>query len=935
MCALRAFYRLSHCFVLILALCVLSCSSGRTKSPASGEAPKSAADNDQDALLGQPSPAVTPDSTRADQCAPHEGAASFRVVKPRAAAGRIEVDLRAVVAKLDAACQSCHAPRVGVGGYRFVTTFDAQRVTINGEDIDVPGIALASDKMAAALEQGTMPPGAGSRGPEFVALGQELRRWITAGKPDWTSPAVAAGYSPVWGGANPEVLTALGDCTPKSLGSDVTVDDRFAAMDALPELLSETDLVTFDDLELGKRGTVAYDVSHPLRNDFARKLRHIHVPATGSARDGYKALAVTLKDDAALRPHEYNIPENTRFYKTFFAQRRLKDGSVVYRPVETRIIVVRYGREPLFGTYVWNNEQTEARLLAEPYRDGTPWKDLVLTEPFDESREGIERKYVVPARHRCVQCHQGTASKSFVLGFAPYQIQFDETSWNAGGGATSREARSQMDRLATYGILSAEAAAYRPSLLDLPRQEGLDGSQRNEVWDLTLGAQSFFLGNCAHCHNPSGYAYTEGKVRFDLRAGLATRFPTHLQATRFSNESLRLVPASGDIENSYLFRRFAGSENELRGQDRMPLHTSGLPDCDAVNTVGRWILAHNPNMGRDAIMAYNFGKPCSKESDFDRADPKWFDEDPTENEKNYLPKRADWNDPAQGMPTAYRELYVTPELRNLAARSYATGWWLNVDGACSFPPTTDPEEALRKWDALGQSWVRAGVESPRVPKSLGQLYTTTPGAHFFGQTCVKCHGRLGRGDGVVARDFREIQPANFGSGMFGQKGLNLKTFDVVTPRGITLNLAPQYFVWMATEGTRLREVPPAAQDIVGRYGGKMLGQIRDNCIRLVTGEKAASRDFLLYKEVCTSGNWSLDDPRLAVDAEGKLRDEAAVATWADRGAINAGFLIYDYVATRLAKGDFQPSPGECSLVPEFEPDRAPDPAPVPVVPAVR
>lgn len=795
---------------------------------------------------------------------------------------------------------------------------------IDGVDTRVPGYASAAEKLAAALTSGTMPPPVPneSRDP-YVLMAEQLQQWIAAGKPDPAAASSGTAYPEVWGLSDPTALTSLGDCSPASLKPDGDKDGYFASLETLPKTLKETDLDTLDDWQLAQRGTIAYDVEYPLMNDYAKKLRHIRLPAKTDANGKFQSDAgfqsVSLLSGTESPGQEYRIPENTRFYKTFFAQRRNGEGSIVYRPMETRLIVVRYGREPLYGTYVWNAEQTEAVLLDAPYRDGTPWKDLVIKDSFDETRPGSERKYVVPAKHRCVQCHQGTSQKSFVLGFSPYQINIQTEDHLGNTKVVNTEKAVQMDRLKQLGVLDPAASALRPRLRDLARNEDRFAPHRSETWDIALDAQGYFAGNCAHCHNPNGYAFKEGQVRFDLRPGFATEFPTYLQPTKFSNDNFRVVSAAGDLDLSYLFRKVAGTEEELRGQDRMPLHTSGAPDCQVVNTIARWILSYNRSLSRQAIIDTKIARPCASETDFNRADPPWFEDDPTESDKNYIPRRADWNDPEHGMPERFRNLPFAAGLKDLSRQSFPTGWWINVDNACHFPEPANPVDELRKWDDLGQTWIRAGVESTRVPRTLGQLYTTTPGAYFFGQTCVKCHGRMGRGDGVIAKDFKQIQPANFLSGMFGQAGLNKQAFDVTGVSGEKTNLTPQYFVWMAVEGTRLRDVPPAAVDVVGRYGGRMLGQIRDNCIRLLTGEKASSRDFLLYKDVCTFENLGLNDEQLAVDENGVPRNPAAVEAWADKGAINAGFLTYDYVESMLARGKFQPSQGECSLVPEYSP----------------
>src|SRR5204862_2297911 len=92
---------------------------------------------------------------------------------------------------------------------------------------------------------------------------------------------------------------------------------------------------------------------------------------------------------------QFRTPPNTRFYKTF--PRKVVDGSgyTSWRKIETRLIVSRPdgvaddgsgSAKPtaLYGTYLWNDSETEARLLRDPLRDGTPFRDRLISVVVDE-----------------------------------------------------------------------------------------------------------------------------------------------------------------------------------------------------------------------------------------------------------------------------------------------------------------------------------------------------------------------------------------------------------------------------------------------------------------------------------------------------------------------------------------------------------------------
>ncbi|MGZ3443117.1 MAG: hypothetical protein ACXVDD_26530, partial [Polyangia bacterium] len=273
-----------------------------------------------------------------------------------------------------------------------------------------------------------------------------LTTWIDQGSPK--DQFVVGGSS--GGGSSPyrmsdwtiDHLTNLGDCIPSS-GLVAThkshMDDRdavFAAATELPESLADTDLDTLDGAALAAEGVIAYAPTYPLWTDDAGKLRFIRVPRGQS-----------VAFDAASQ--SFHFPPNTRFYKTFLRKVIDARGFTSWRKIETRLILSRPDRvradgsfEPtaLFGTYVWNEDESEAHLSRDPLRDGTPFRDRLITvtvdEPqakaiidshpsdltyeLEEAHTGVVRRYAIPGSARCIQCHMGR--DAFVLGFTPLQL---------------------------------------------------------------------------------------------------------------------------------------------------------------------------------------------------------------------------------------------------------------------------------------------------------------------------------------------------------------------------------------------------------------------------------------------------------------------------------------------------------------------------------
>ncbi len=260
---------------------------------------------------------------------------------------------------------------------------------------------------------------------------------------------------------------------------------------------------------------IAFAPAYPLWTDDAGKLRHVRVPVGES-----------IEFDAAMQ--SFRIPPNTRFYKTFLKEVVDINGYTSWRKLETRLIVARPDRQledgtfettALYGTYIWNDAETEAHLLADPLRDGTPFRDrlisVVVDEPtakaieatnpadlvyeLEEAHTGVVRHYAIPGSARCVQCHMGSGSASFVLGFTPLQLA--RRAGEEGGvyELAVGDELTQLQRFIDYGIITGMSSPDQVTLLEASQGERLP---RN---DHELEAQGYMLGNCAHCHNPRGY----------------------------------------------------------------------------------------------------------------------------------------------------------------------------------------------------------------------------------------------------------------------------------------------------------------------------------------------------------------------------------------------------------------------------------------------
>jgi mono/diheme cytochrome c family protein len=376
-----------------------------------------------------------------------------------------------------------------------------------------------------------MPP-AGGGGMPFTSrpdsdpikqLANLLSIWLMQGSPpdlfylpdDGSSAAVGYALTTTLGSQ----MTNIGSCIPdkQMVAMDTTdmdqLDAMFAQATALPPTLDKTDLSTLDSEELAKTGVVSYAPTYPLYTDGAGKMRYVRVPRGKS-----------IQFDKTKQ--QFQIPANTRFYKTFLKDVIDANGNPSWRKMETRVIVSRPDtnnpdgtaaqQNALYGTYVWNADESQATLLNDPLRNGQPFSDRMLTYITDEVKAqaiidsmpnnlegalyqaGLSRHYALPGSERCVQCHMGSPSQSFILGFTPLQV----ARRAAGTGGVYEEATgdelTQLQRLIDYGVITGVSSP--DDVAPLEKSEGTR-LPRN---DYELAAQAYMVGNCAHCHNARG-----------------------------------------------------------------------------------------------------------------------------------------------------------------------------------------------------------------------------------------------------------------------------------------------------------------------------------------------------------------------------------------------------------------------------------------------
>jgi hypothetical protein len=365
-----------------------------------------------------------------------------------------------------------------------------------------------------------------------IQLATLLTEWIAADKPvdafylnNDNEDAGSSGKAYLMTPDVANAMTNIGGCLPnKSIVATEPVkmdelDTYFAQLQALPpgqgtlanrlglpDRLDQTDLFTLDTETLARHGVIAYAPAYPLWSDDAGKLRMVRVPRGQS-----------IVFDKANQ--KLIIPTNTRFYKTFLKKITDTDGSTRYRKIETRLIVSRPDQQlpdgtcqptALFGTYAWNEEETEALLVTDPLRNGEPFTDRLITVITDEpvaaqvrasnpanltyalqNRKAI-RHYAIPGSDRCLDCHMGSPSQSFIVGFTPLQVKRRPAGEGGVIEPAATDELTQLQRLIDYGVISGVDSpldsARNCSCCDVKsRQASAVGAVEDEFLQFGLG----------------------------------------------------------------------------------------------------------------------------------------------------------------------------------------------------------------------------------------------------------------------------------------------------------------------------------------------------------------------------------------------------------------------------------------------------------------
>jgi uncharacterized repeat protein (TIGR03806 family) len=410
--------------------------------------------------------------------------------------------------------------------------------------------------------------------------------------------------------ADGEMLIADHIGSPEGGFYTLVPNDRPDTSSKFPRKLSETGLFASVKEHRLADGLIPYSVNAQLWSDGARKERALYLPPTAetvgppsnSSRPPrtvpgtVEPARIDLTDT-----NGWNFPERTVLVKSFALERKAGDPRS-RRWIETRLLT-RQGGEWVGYSYRWNEEQTEALLVAKEGQDRT----FEVQSPRGEVKR---QQWRYPSRAECMVCH--TREANYVLGLSTAQMNRTHDYGGAAAnqlevleylgvlrsGPDARARAALRQRLLADGLAGREAAQLVRQLTDntgqrdvpptrfLPRPAAeqprlVDPYDTRQ--DLTARARSYLHANCAHCHVTNGGGNAQIDLHFSpplARTRLIDVEPMH---DRFGLAGARLV-APGHPDRSVLFHRLA-----TRGRGQMPPLATAVVDEQAVELIREWI----------------------------------------------------------------------------------------------------------------------------------------------------------------------------------------------------------------------------------------------------------------------------------------------------------------------------------------------------------
>ena len=297
---------------------------------------------------------------------------------------------------------------------------------------------------------------------------------------------------------------------------------------------------------------VPYEPASSLFTDYASKKRFIWMP------NGVKASYVA--DNKIL-----DFPIGTVLIKTFYYT-TIQPGNTT-KLIETRLMI-RKSDGWKFYEYLWNDEQTEANLVAgTDFLNGSS-KTITFKKP---NGDDITTDYRIPSNGECFACHKINEIAT------PIGVKPQNLNHNIAYNGVSKKI---LQKLVEQGYLDS----YPSSIVST-----VDYHDTSQPIDLRL--RSYLDANCAHCHQDQGRCYYRqirlsfSKTNIDSNIGIC------LEADETISPTLQKIISPGNYSKSIMHFRLSSNDES----QRMPLLGRTIVHDEGVALLEEYIASLTQN----------------------------------------------------------------------------------------------------------------------------------------------------------------------------------------------------------------------------------------------------------------------------------------------------------------------------------------------------
>lgn len=289
-------------------------------------------------------------------------------------------------------------------------------------------------------------------------------------------------------------------------------------------------------------GVIPFRPESELFTDYAQKKRFVWLPT------GLKATYVN--DYSVLE-----LPVGGALIKNFYYNNVQPSNTT--KIIETRIMI-RKSSGWIYANYVWNDEQTEAFLDLNGSTKQITW--------IDNNSVSRTINYDIPNELKCAGCHTISNTKR-PIGIKPQNLN---GNYNYADGTYN-----QLAKWKSVGILENSTPNNINSVVNY----------KDTSKPLETRVRSYFDANCAHCHQPGGYAdFFDLKLEFKetinrTNMGVCVT-PNHI----IPGVEGRLVKP-GNLAQSLLYYRVTTNDPNYR----MPFLGRTIIHDEGVALIAQWI----------------------------------------------------------------------------------------------------------------------------------------------------------------------------------------------------------------------------------------------------------------------------------------------------------------------------------------------------------